>query len=293
MRDVQVTVRAEFHHTAFVIGIRLRHRQEQALADLQQALDLPAPPSRIECYDISNIRGTSAVGSMVAMAGMPGIGMTGIFGATIDPFGAWLAARGIITLGLRVERQATARLLATYGPFAATERLLMELVKRGGDRQDLHERIRRCGHNGGFVLAPANVIMYDTPVENVVAMFDAATAPLGEMIDAIERADSLLLGTPTINAKAPKPIFDLISSLVLLNVRGKKAAVFGCYGWSGEAVKMVEEILRNLKFEILQDGLRQKMAIRESDLEQCRTFGNNFALSLQGIWTGEPAGGRR
>ena len=28
-----------------------------------------------------------------------------IFGATIDPFGAWLAARGIITLGLRVERQ--------------------------------------------------------------------------------------------------------------------------------------------------------------------------------------------
>ena len=44
--------------------------------------------------------------------------------------------------GLRVDREASERLLAAYGPFAATERLLMELVKRGGDRQALHEVIR-------------------------------------------------------------------------------------------------------------------------------------------------------
>lgn len=41
------------------------HRQEQALAELQAAFDLPAPPNRIECYDVSNTQGTSAVGSMV------------------------------------------------------------------------------------------------------------------------------------------------------------------------------------------------------------------------------------
>ncbi len=41
------------------------HRQEQALAELQAALGLPAPPNRIECYDISNTQGTAAVGSMV------------------------------------------------------------------------------------------------------------------------------------------------------------------------------------------------------------------------------------
>jgi len=44
--------------------------------------------------------------------------------------------------GLRIDADASARLMATYGPFAATERLLMEAVKRGGDRQDLHEVIR-------------------------------------------------------------------------------------------------------------------------------------------------------
>jgi excinuclease ABC subunit C len=37
----------------------------EALVELQQALDLPDVPKRIECYDVSNIQGTSAVGSMV------------------------------------------------------------------------------------------------------------------------------------------------------------------------------------------------------------------------------------
>ena len=37
----------------------------QATEELQEALSLPKPPARIECYDISNIQGTNAVGSMV------------------------------------------------------------------------------------------------------------------------------------------------------------------------------------------------------------------------------------
>jgi excinuclease ABC subunit C len=41
------------------------HKQTEALAELQNALGLLQPPNRIECYDISNIQGTSAVGSMV------------------------------------------------------------------------------------------------------------------------------------------------------------------------------------------------------------------------------------
>jgi excinuclease ABC subunit C len=41
------------------------NRQTEALAELQKALELTAPPNRIECYDISNTQGTAAVGSMV------------------------------------------------------------------------------------------------------------------------------------------------------------------------------------------------------------------------------------
>lgn len=48
------------------------HRQEQALAELQEALALPGPSNRIECYDISNTQGTASVGSMVVFSrGVP------------------------------------------------------------------------------------------------------------------------------------------------------------------------------------------------------------------------------
>lgn len=48
------------------------HKQEQALAELQQALTLKEPPNRIECYDISNTQGTAIVGAMVVFTqGVP------------------------------------------------------------------------------------------------------------------------------------------------------------------------------------------------------------------------------
>jgi len=47
-----------------------------------------------------------------------------------------------IIKGLRVNEPQIARNMRTYGPFAATERLLMALVKAGADRQEMHELIR-------------------------------------------------------------------------------------------------------------------------------------------------------
>ncbi len=47
-------------------------KQTESLTELQQALDLPEPPVRIECYDISTLQGTNTVGSMVVFAkGIP------------------------------------------------------------------------------------------------------------------------------------------------------------------------------------------------------------------------------
>ncbi|MEN8171968.1 MAG: excinuclease ABC subunit UvrC [Chloroflexota bacterium] len=42
-----------------------KHRQTQAIAELHEALSLPNPPKRIECYDVSNTQGTAIVASMV------------------------------------------------------------------------------------------------------------------------------------------------------------------------------------------------------------------------------------
>jgi excinuclease ABC subunit C len=48
------------------------HKHEQAMAEIQEALDLQQPPTRIECYDISTTQGTEIVGSMVVFVhGVP------------------------------------------------------------------------------------------------------------------------------------------------------------------------------------------------------------------------------
>ena len=49
-----------------------------------------------------------------------------------------------VTDGLRVNEKIIERTVMEYLPFIATENLMMEAVKRGGDRQQLHEIIRRC-----------------------------------------------------------------------------------------------------------------------------------------------------
>ncbi len=53
-----------------------------------------------------------------------------------------------VTDGLHVNEKIVAKTVREYLPFIATENLLMEAVKRGGDRQELHEVIRRCSDGG-------------------------------------------------------------------------------------------------------------------------------------------------
>ncbi len=100
---------------------------------------------------------------------------------------------------LRVNEAAMARNLAVYGTFAATERLLMELVRAGADRQVMHEVIRRqsmeawaaieTGQRNPLaeLLAADGAVLAFLPAERVLALMDA-TAYVG---DAPQRARAL------------------------------------------------------------------------------------------------------
>jgi flavorubredoxin len=115
-----------------------------------------------------------------------------------------------------------------------------------------------------------------------VSLYDLEGGESGIFTDLIEEADGLAFGSPTINGDAVKPIWDVLSSLTTVNVKGKLGAAFGSYGWSGEAVRLIEDRLRGLKLRVPVDGLRIKLVPDSSELAQCRNLGEQVARHLTG-----------
>ena len=80
-------------------------------------------------------------------------------------------ARKVID-GLRVEERRIAHNLRTYGPFAGTEAVMMEAARAGGDRQELHERIRAAAMEAWDALARGE----DNPLAQTLAGDTTLTA---------------------------------------------------------------------------------------------------------------------
>lgn len=121
-------------------------------------------------------------------------------------------------------------------------------------------------------------------VENVrVSLYDLEGSELAPFVDLIESADGLVFGTPTINGDAVKPVWDLLSSLTVVNLKSKLGGVFGSYGWTGEAVKMVEDRLRGLKLRVPIPGLRIKLIPTDEEILLCREFGLELAQELMDL----------
>ncbi len=121
-------------------------------------------------------------------------------------------------------------------------------------------------------------------VEQVrVSLYDLEGSEIAPFVDLIEGADGILFGTPTINGDAVKPVWDLLSSLAVINLKSKLGGVFGSYGWTGEGVKMVEDRLRGLKLRVPIPGIRIKLIPTEEEIEICREFGHDMAQDLMGL----------
>lgn len=121
-----------------------------------------------------------------------------------------------------------------------------------------------------------------------VSLYDLEGGEAEVFTDLIEEADGLAIGSPTINGDAVRPIWNLLSSLVSIHVKGKLGAAFGSFGWSGEAVRLIEDRLRGLKLSVPVDGLRLKLVPDDAELEICRQLGETLARHLTGLHqTGE------
>jgi len=119
-------------------------------------------------------------------------------------------------------------------------------------------------------------------MENIqVDLLDIEHTELGDLEEHMVRADGLIIGSPTINQNTLLPVYKLFSVINPIRDKGKPAAAFGSYGWSGEAVKMIEDQLKNLKLKVAVEGLTARFYPNQNDTERLIRFGEEFGRELQ------------
>ena len=111
-------------------------------------------------------------------------------------------------------------------------------------------------------------------------LFNITSKEISELVDMIENSDALLIGSPTINQDALKPVWDLLSQVSPITNRGKIGGAFGSYGWSGEAVGMINQRLKSLKFRVVDEGIRVNFVPSDKDIEDIVSYGKKVVEAL-------------
>ncbi len=138
------------------------------------------------------------------------------------------------------------------------------------------------------------VVVYATMWKSTEKMARAISEGLAEgglqvrflSMDAAHRSDvvyellgagALAVGSSTLNNQMLPQMADILTYLRGLKPRNLVGAAFGSYGWSGEAVAQMEEILAEMKVEKAGEGIRVKHAPDGAVLARCREMGLKMA----------------
>ena len=140
---------------------------------------------------------------------------------------------------------------------------------------------------------PRAVILYDTMWDGTKHMaeaigdglaeagvdykiFNLAVSDRNDVLVEVFRARTILVGSPTINNGPLPTIMPVLTDIKGLKFKNKVGAAFGSYGWSGEAVKAIEEHLAASGIHIIRDGIKFKWQPRPEELDACRAFGSEL-----------------
>ena len=113
-----------------------------------------------------------------------------------------------------------------------------------------------------------------------VKLFNAANTDKNDLITELFKSKAFLIGSSTVNKGIMHATGGLLEMLRGLGLKNKKTAAFGSYGWSGESVEIIESKLKDAKFEVIEDGIKELWNPDIDQLENCRAFGRNFAKKL-------------
>ena len=115
-----------------------------------------------------------------------------------------------------------------------------------------------------------------------IKMMDLKTNHRSDIVSEVLDAKAVLFGSPTLNNGMLPTMADLLTYLKGLRPTGKIGAAFGSFGWSGEAVKHINGFMEQMKFDILDPGIKVKNVPTDEDLQKCVELGNKVGQAIKG-----------
>lgn len=91
-----------------------------------------------------------------------------------------------------------------------------------------------------------------------IKLMNITKSDMNDLATEVFRSKMVVIGSPTIGNSILPPVAGFIHMLKELKFKNKKAAAFGCYGWSGESVKVLNEAMAAAGFQIVGEGFRNQ-----------------------------------
>jgi len=113
-----------------------------------------------------------------------------------------------------------------------------------------------------------------------IKLHNISKSDKNDVITEVFRSKAILVGSPTIGKGITSGTAGILEEIEGLRFKGKKAAAFGCHGWSGEGVPRITEWLSRAGFEVLNDGIKSLWNPDEAGVENCVSFGRDVARTL-------------
>ena len=114
-----------------------------------------------------------------------------------------------------------------------------------------------------------------------VESINAEVAEPEEIKAAINKSAGFIFGSPTLGGHVPTPIQTALGITLANADKGKLAGVFGSYGWSGEAIDLLEQKFRDGGYRFGFEPIRVKFKPTELTLKTCEEAGTDFAQAVK------------
>lgn len=118
----------------------------------------------------------------------------------------------------------------------------------------------------------------DTQV--TVKLLNASKEDKNDIITQIFKSKGIAVGSPAVNNVLLHSVSGLMDMVKGLKFKGKKAAAFGSYGWSGENVKLLTGRLKDAGFDVVNDGIRSLWVPDEDEFNRLKAFGSELAKKM-------------